>query len=102
APRRPALYPLSLHDALPIYAAGAPTVAVAAPADFVRLELVVARREARRDHDRVVERAGEKCRGSGGAEIMVGVPIGPVDHHQRRSEEHTSELQSPDHLICRL
>src|SRR5258708_29216176 len=25
--------------------------------------------------------------------------IGPTD---RRSEEHTSELQSPDHLVCRL
>src|SRR5258708_27962232 len=24
----------------------------------------------------------------------------PIDH--RRSEEHTSELQSPDHLVCRL
>src|SRR5438552_8721985 len=23
-------------------------------------------------------------------------------HHLRRSEEHTSELQSPDHLVCRL
>src|SRR5258708_20235825 len=23
-------------------------------------------------------------------------------HPQRRSEEHTSELQSPDHLVCRL
>src|SRR5258708_10943077 len=22
--------------------------------------------------------------------------------HTRRSEEHTSELQSPDHLVCRL
>src|SRR5258708_30825354 len=22
--------------------------------------------------------------------------------HQKRSEEHTSELQSPDHLVCRL
>src|SRR5947208_12644282 len=22
--------------------------------------------------------------------------------HERRSEEHTSELQSPDHLVCRL
>src|SRR5258708_10055888 len=22
--------------------------------------------------------------------------------HQNRSEEHTSELQSPDHLVCRL
>src|SRR5947208_4724942 len=23
-------------------------------------------------------------------------------HHAHRSEEHTSELQSPDHLVCRL
>src|SRR5258708_11058959 len=25
-----------------------------------------------------------------------------VGHRGRRSEEHTSELQSPDHLVCRL
>src|SRR5207244_11452954 len=24
------------------------------------------------------------------------------EERQRRSEEHTSELQSPDHLVCRL
>src|SRR5438552_14719811 len=32
----------------------------------------------------------ERCRT--GSELMAG----------RRSEEHTSELQSPDHLVCRL
>src|SRR5258708_21600134 len=26
----------------------------------------------------------------------------PVRHQRARSEEHTSELQSPDHLVCRL
>src|SRR5438876_2760755 len=26
----------------------------------------------------------------------------PADHHDVRSEEHTSELQSPVHLVCRL
>src|SRR5258708_20746166 len=26
----------------------------------------------------------------------------PVEPCARRSEEHTSELQSPDHLVCRL
>src|SRR5438552_11827081 len=26
----------------------------------------------------------------------------PERSHERRSEEHTSELQSPDHLVCRL
>src|SRR5947208_8177635 len=35
----------------------------------------------------------------------VGVPIGILMGRFRRverSEEHTSELQSPDHLVCRL
>src|SRR5947208_13177478 len=26
----------------------------------------------------------------------------PADDDSHRSEEHTSELQSPDHLVCRL
>src|SRR5215216_7575909 len=26
----------------------------------------------------------------------------PSERHPSRSEEHTSELQSPDHLVCRL
>src|SRR5690348_17638787 len=26
----------------------------------------------------------------------------PREHSERRSEEHTSELQSPVHLVCRL
>src|SRR5258708_24389845 len=42
----------------------------------------------------------------------IGVPVEPVQNFLRRhvifeldhdrSEEHTSELQSPDHLVCRL
>src|SRR5438552_10329698 len=27
---------------------------------------------------------------------------GRIEPHVARSEEHTSELQSPDHLVCRL
>src|SRR5258708_9407190 len=27
---------------------------------------------------------------------------GRICHFEKRSEEHTSELQSPDHLVCRL
>src|SRR5258708_27310619 len=33
-------------------------------------------------------------------EAMNRIPNLPLDHV--RSEEHTSELQSPDHLVCRL
>src|SRR5258708_25802325 len=32
------------------------------------------------------------------AERAAGIPW----HETARSEEHTSELQSPDHLVCRL
>src|SRR5258708_11605783 len=43
-------------------------------------------------------------------ELVVAGALAPVDGDQRRrapearirSEEHTSELQSPDHLVCRL
>src|SRR5207244_8533548 len=94
----PGTYPLSLHDALPICA------------------LLV--RDIR-PHPRVVHRVGEVAR-----EVALDVPPrhlldgeGAVQdahirvdaHHNQmvdptggRSEEHTSELQSPDHLVCRL
>src|SRR5438552_13831830 len=38
--------------------------------------------------------------------LHADVPVAEVGHPIRpgpgRSEEHTSELQSPDHLVCRL
>src|SRR5258708_24748037 len=42
--------------------------------------------------------------------VQVGLPVRPAGFdpavtarlHVLRSEEHTSELQSPDHLVCRL
>src|SRR5207244_12521696 len=39
------------------------------------------------------------ARGEPGSETWVGRAI---EHGCGRSEEHTSELQSPDHLVCRL
>src|SRR5258708_21185557 len=32
----------------------------------------------------------------------TNLKIGAISPSARRSEEHTSELQSPDHLVCRL
>src|SRR5207244_10725063 len=40
---------------------------------------------------------GRRARGRRG----FGAP-GEEARHRARSEEHTSELQSPDHLVCRL
>src|SRR5258708_9251547 len=43
--------------------------------------------------------------GAGLRRVAVGQSRGGRHHFEprvRRSEEHTSELQSPDHLVCRL
>src|SRR5437879_12894343 len=42
------------------------------------------------------ERRGERAVGDGGRHGVDG------HGHRRRSEEHTSELQSPMYLVCRL
>src|SRR5947208_6359934 len=43
--------------------------------------------------------AGAACRGPQGGSRPHSLDPPP---RQGRSEEHTSELQSPDHLVCRL
>src|SRR5947208_13212821 len=37
-----------------------------------------------------------------GEDRLVLLAAGHLDLRHQRSEEHTSELQSPDHLVCRL
>src|SRR5207244_10784469 len=69
-------------------------------------ELLVQRPQATRsDHRAVVE----ADRGERAAEVVDGceqIVFERAQHvlptHVCRSEEHTSELQSPDHLVCRL
>src|SRR5258708_18339327 len=68
------IYPLPLHDALPISAA------------------ISSEPRRSHDHDSAAaphEARARRTRASCGAAAL-------------RSEEHTSELQSPDHLVCRL
>src|SRR5258708_25481935 len=36
------------------------------------------------------------------AEVLQGITAERLEKIFTRSEEHTSELQSPDHLVCRL
>src|SRR5258708_37551500 len=43
----------------------------------------------------------ESVRVDPGAMVLTRIPWAPKATAQR-SEEHTSELQSPDHLVCRL
>src|SRR5438552_8995113 len=72
----PALYALSLHDALPISTASTAASPAQVGADHLRMPPHLRR-----------ARLGE---------------LPPEVEHGHRSEEHTSELQSPDHLVCRL
>src|SRR5207248_11347736 len=89
------LYPLSLHDALPISARpqGRPVR---------RDDAAEARRQAGPSSDvprqlrRILRRPGaERDPHSRGDAVRPRLP-------HRRSEEHTSELQSPYDLVCRL
>src|SRR5258708_9608198 len=66
------IYTLSLHDALPIYQWGEDSAGPFSLSGGVGLESAESRMASR----------------------AVGQSL--------RSEEHTSELQSPDHLVCRL
>src|SRR5258708_26411571 len=76
------IYTLSLHDALPISEQAA---------DFPPIVLTFA--------------ASDPSGGAGiQADILTLASMGchPLSVLTARSEEHTSELQSPDHLVCRL
>src|SRR5258708_14390250 len=84
-PATPKIYPLSLHDALPI------------PAN--------SRRRARAEQGADTMNRDEcraKLHSLGWACSRMGFWYPPNSDANTRSEEHTSELQSPDHLVCRL
>src|SRR3712207_8574515 len=86
------IYTLSLHDALPILAAGDRKD----PARMRRrAHLLLARR---RQKGRLLQpRVEARGRDSRRASRRLQLP-----HPGQRSEEHTSELQSRQYLVCRL
>src|SRR5207248_9218383 len=88
APAPPAIYTLSLHDALPIsWAIGSQIC----PPDLTALQLWSSRLS-------VVSHSARP------ASVRVSSSRMTFDKRARsqRSEEHTSELQSPYDLVCRL
>src|SRR5258708_8947835 len=86
------IYTLSLHDALPI--SGPRIVSLKTVPEGATLQYAGAAQQflAIATYDDGMERDV-----TGEAEWRVSNP-----GLARRSEEHTSELQSPDHLVCRL
>src|SRR5207244_9177831 len=86
----PDAYTLSLHDALPIYRQG-----MMIPAAKALQEREAQARDASRDRRLTIA-------GLWIAALALLANVGLKLVEQLRSEEHTSELQSPDHLVCRL
>src|SRR5258708_36273787 len=84
------IYTLSLHDALPILISIASRRTSGLPTPMSSSAMIRSR-SRRRD-------------GSlhGTSAAAVAGSTAPRRMQPRRSEEHTSELQSPDHLVCRL
>src|SRR5690625_2828791 len=100
APPTTSILPLSLHDALPIYlaAAGAVQVHRLTPRGVVRVG------EVRAELPQVVPRGSEVVVDHVQAHRQAQTVRAVHERLQRlrRSEEHTSELQSRGHLVCRL
>src|SRR5439155_19812145 len=84
-PPPPLTYPLSLHDALPISFI-LPSRSTPIPAPWRPSPIVSSARVSLRPSS--VEPSRD--------------PSGTHDRRGSRSEEHTSELQSRGHLVCRL
>src|SRR5207244_12670447 len=82
------IYTLSLHDALPI-------CYFLHPSRFCRFRI-----ERSDVHTRGRFSCAEKL--STGNRRQFGGTVLHRTGRSRRSEEHTSELQSPDHLVCLL
>src|SRR5207244_13651458 len=82
-----ATYTLSPHDALPIYEPQARL------GDAGALPVQDNQLPDREEHDLLVDQLLDAM------QDRLALLVGELDH---RSEEHTSELQSPDHLVCRL
>src|SRR5205814_9894568 len=97
----PAIYPLSLHDALPIYHyPKAYTIAMAGAGVKGGIVLGKTDKECHEVVDRPVTIPDLFCT------FHHALGIDPHKQNQAgtrpRSEEHTSELQSLRHLVCRL
>src|SRR5207244_13331604 len=78
----PAIYTLSLHDALPIFRITSSSAHASHSATRFRGDAILP--------------TAPPISGSHGLPVIASKTANP------RSEEHTSELQSPDHLVCRL
>src|SRR5690606_41526662 len=99
APPLTATYTLSLHDALPISRVRRVPTAAAARAETRRRRALAERN--RPEHPQRRTRPPARGRLHAGRRLRV-VGVRRTLGSLARSEEHTSELQSRENLVCRL
>src|SRR5205823_13145074 len=91
----PNLYPLSLHDALPIWAAKALGTLVAVQGNLDPLVLIAGGDALDKAVDGILNVSRT-------VPLIFNLGHGVLPETPPRSEEHTSELQSLAYLVCRL
>src|SRR5690348_17560379 len=93
------IYTISLHDALPILAIGDRLLGKVVIDDHgvhAVVAEILAHRTAGIGREELQRRRVRSGRGDDDGIVHRAILF------ERRSEEHTSELQSPVHLVCRL
>src|SRR5207244_10229721 len=100
ATRHPALYSPSLHDALPILFTGTHNGTLKTPMG----DVPATGRKVKGEFIQIfqVDRGLVKKLNLMFDQVQLMTQLGMAPAPPQRSEEHTSELQSPDHLVCRL
>src|SRR5690606_40643860 len=96
SPPPPEIYTLSLHDALPIFPRPLDYLVVLDVLLFLYLTGMTILRGKRRTTTAIVLYLGLFLM------ALLYLPGMIATDHQTRSEEHTSELQSRENLVCRL
>src|SRR5439155_23749138 len=91
------IYTLSLHDALPISMERALAAGDQASAEIVACECVVIAETKDHLDWQLIGEAAKRLSGTEGEALKQA-----HEEVEERSEEHTSELQSRGHLVCRL
>src|SRR5207244_9290385 len=89
----------SLHDALPISAYSQDLKFDIACASWKGEVAWGPREEAKPAY---IDVSGELKSPCSDGHAQLHIHYDTIDNPKERSEEHTSELQSPDHLVCRL
>src|SRR5690606_39659751 len=89
---------LSLHDALPIFGGVAALVLLGGGGLYMTLQKPTATQAEKA----APPKAADQAEGEAGHADEGETPEGVVELSAERSEEHTSELQSRENLVCRL